>query len=312
VTERATGRHRAPQKTASPLSTLTGSLSVVGDCVGSVRRSGVIIAMSSGLVASMALPAHAVNNSPEAVGPAASIPMVPGTAAGEALFTAPEGGLLALPPDLVTDEATIAAPAAATVEFDHSSFTVVTDAETVTPRAERAERAGTPAGDAGREAGQADRDSDRAPAPTTTRRERRQAAPAVDESAEDTTDTTTIKAIPAASGLGVKAVAVAFRYEGVPYLWGGTTPRGFDCSGFTRYVYSQLGVDLGRTVAAQRGDVRFVSRSQARPGDLVIFGSHHVGIYLGGGYMIDAPRRGKQVQKRKVYSSSASYGRVVA
>jgi cell wall-associated NlpC family hydrolase len=291
VTERATGRHRAPQRTSTPLATLTGSLSVVGDYVGSVRRSGVIIAMSSGLVASMAMPAHAVNDAPEALGPmTASIPMVPGTTAGEALFTAPEGGLLALPPDLATDETTIAAPAAAKVDFDHSSFTVVTDSGTFAPRGES-----TP----------------------QTRRERRQAVP-------DTDAPTTSRRIPAntttaapvvsapSSGLGSKAVAIAFRYEDVPYVWGGTNPRtGFDCSGFTKYVYGQLGIGLGRTVADQRDDVKIVSRTQARPGDLVIFGNSHIGIYLGNGYMIDAPHRHATVQKRKIYSSRVSYGRVV-
>jgi cell wall-associated NlpC family hydrolase len=275
-------------------------LSVVGDYVGSVRRGGVIIAMSSGLVASMALPAHAVNNAPEASGPmTASIPMVPGTTAGEALFTAPEGGLLALPPDLATDEATIAAPAAATVDFDHSSFTVVTDSGTYAPRGEFSPHT----------------DDHRVQAPTT-RRERRQSAPNVEApastqraSADTSSSAPTVKA--PVSGLGSKVLSVAFRYQGVPYRWGGTTPRGFDCSGFTKYVYSQLGVGLGRTVADQRGDVKIVSRSQARPGDLVIFGNSHIAIYVGDGYMIDAPHRGTTVQKRKIYSSRVAFGRVV-
>jgi peptidoglycan DL-endopeptidase CwlO len=259
----------------------------------------VIIAMSSGLVASMAMPAHAVNDAPEALGPmTASTPMVPGTTAGEALFAAPEGGLLALPPDLTTDETTIAAPAAATVDFDHSSFTVVTDAGTFAPRGEFTPRTG-----------------DQQPQSPLTRRERRQTAPAGNTlattrgSATDTTaETPAVKA--PSTGLGSRAVAIAFRYEGVPYVWAGTSPRGFDCSGFTKYVYGQLGVGLGRTVADQRNDVKIVPRSQARPGDLVIFGSSHIGIYLGDGYMIDAPHRGTVVQKRKIYSPRVSFGRV--
>jgi peptidoglycan DL-endopeptidase CwlO len=309
VSESATGRHRASQRTSTPLATLTGSLSVVGDYVGSVRRSGVIIAMSSGLVASMAMPAHAVNDAPEAFGPmTASIPMVPGTTAGEALFTAPEGGLLALPPDLATDETTIAAPAAATVDFDHSSFTVVTDAGTFAPRGEF-----VPRGDSSAPRGEfTPRTGDQQP---QTRRERRQAAPGGDtvvttrRSAADTTAETPAVTAPK-SGIGSRAVAIAFRYEGVPYAWGGLSPRGFDCSGFTKYVYGQLGIGLGRTVADQRDDVRIVSRSQAKPGDLVIFGNSHIGIYLGDGYMIDAPHRGATVQKRKIYSPRVSFGRV--
>lgn len=292
MTERVTGRHRASHKPSTPLSTLTGSLSVVGDCVGSVRRSGVIIAMSSGLVASMALPANAVNDSaPEAVGPAtASIPMVPGTVAGEALFTAPEGGLLALPPDLALDTETIAAPAAAMLDFEHSSFSVVTASGAVT--AAEGATAAAPA---------------TAAAVPATRRERRAATTQV----TDAPTTTITTAVPAASGLGSRAVAVAVRYLGVPYLWGGTSTRGFDCSGFTQYVYKQLGVQLGRTVADQRGDVRIISRSQARPGDLVIFGSSHIGIYLGGNMMIDSGHTGLGVTKRAIYTSAVSFGRVV-
>jgi cell wall-associated NlpC family hydrolase len=310
VTERATGRHRAVHKSSTPLSTLTGSLSIVGDCVGSARRSGVIIAMSSGLVASMALPAHAVNAPPEAAnGPAtASIPVVP-AAAGQALFTAPEGGLLALPPDLATDDVALAAPAAATIEFDHASFTVVSgdspDDSVATPSADESDD---------------NADDAAAPAPTT-RKERRQAEPAPAAPAATTTPASTSsssteasapkKAVPTSTtATGSKAVAIAFRYEGTPYVWGGSGPRGFDCSGFTRYVYKQLGKDLGRTVADQRGDVKFVPRSKAKAGDLVFFGTGHIGIYLGGNMMIDSPRSGKRIQARKIYSSNVQFGQV--
>lgn len=303
MTERATGRHRASCKSSTSLSTFTGSLSVVGDCVGSVRRSGVIIAMSSGLVASMALPAHAVNAAPEAVGSTASIPLVPSSAAGAALFTVPEGGLLALPPDLAADDVAVAAPAAATIEFDHSSFTVVPDGSTSAPTTDPAAE-----------------DADPAAAPTT-RKERRQAEPApaapvtatpASTSTEEVEQRAPQKAVPSSSSaIGSKAVAIAFRYQGTPYLWGGSSPRGFDCSGFTRYVYKQVGKDLGRTVSDQRGDVKIVSRSKAQPGDLIFFNTSHIGIYLGNGMMIDAPRRGKTIQPRKIYSSSVQFGRVI-
>lgn len=315
MTERSTGRHRACQKKPStPLSTLTGSLSVVSDYVGgSVRRSGVIIAMSSGLVASMALPAHAVTTSPESVGSTtASVPLSPGTAAGEALFAAPEGGLLALPPDLVTDEGAVAAPAAAAIDFDHPSFSVGagtgTDPFGLTGGT-NSSAPSAPAAGQDDKGDKGDKGSD-APAPAT-RKERRQAETPSTSSSGDAADTGTTSAVPASSGTGSKAVSVAFRYQGVGYVWGGTSPRGFDCSGFTQYVYKQLGKSLGRTVADQRGDVRFVSRSQAKPGDLVFFSSSHVGVYLGNNQMIDAPRRGKTIQPRKIYSSNVQFGRVV-
>lgn len=108
-------------------------------------------------------------------------------------------------------------------------------------------------------------------------------------------------------------VRIAKRYYGVPYVWGGTTPRGFDCSGFTRYVYKKVGIKLPRVSRAQYSYTRKISRSQARPGDLVFFGSpvHHVGIYIGDGYMIHSPRKGKTVTKVKVsYVGKAKFGRV--
>lgn len=106
---------------------------------------------------------------------------------------------------------------------------------------------------------------------------------------------------------------VAARYYGVPYVWGGNTPSGFDCSGFTKYVYRQFGITLPRVSRDQYAFTRHISRSQARPGDLVFYGSpvHHVGIYVGNGYMIDAPRRGSVVSKRKVYTSETpKFGRI--
>lgn len=108
-------------------------------------------------------------------------------------------------------------------------------------------------------------------------------------------------------------VRIATRYYGVPYVWGGTTPRGFDCSGFTMYVFKKAGIRLPRVSRAQYAYTRKISRSQARPGDLVFFGSpvHHVGIYIGNGYMIHSPRKGKTVTKVKVnYVGKPKFGRV--
>jgi peptidoglycan DL-endopeptidase CwlO len=102
---------------------------------------------------------------------------------------------------------------------------------------------------------------------------------------------------PPASTLGGQAVAIAERYLGVPYVWGGASPSGFDCSGLTMYVYSQLGVSLPHNAAAQYGSLPHVSESDLEPGDLVFFdGLNHVGIYIGGGSMIHAPHTGTVVQ----------------
>jgi cell wall-associated NlpC family hydrolase len=114
---------------------------------------------------------------------------------------------------------------------------------------------------------------------------------------------------PGSAEFGATVLAIASRYAGVPYRYGGTTPAGFDCSGYTGYVYAQVGIDLPRTSSAQRAATRRISRSEAVPGDLVSLPGH-VGLYAGGGMMWDAPSSGGFVSKRPVYSSSATYGRV--
>lgn len=102
------------------------------------------------------------------------------------------------------------------------------------------------------------------------------------------------------SGYGNAAVAIASKYLNVPYVWGGTTPSGFDCSGLVQYTYRQLGVSLPRTTYEQVKSGTAVSKSQLEPGDLVFFGSasspHHVGIYVGNGCYIHAPRTGDVVK----------------
>ncbi len=95
------------------------------------------------------------------------------------------------------------------------------------------------------------------------------------------------------------------QYLGTPYVWGGASPRGFDCSGFTMYVYAQVGVSLPHNAATQYGMGVPVSRSDLQPGDLVFFyGLGHVGLYIGGGSFIHAPHTGDVV---KISSLSGSY-----
>jgi NlpC/P60 family/Putative peptidoglycan binding domain len=96
--------------------------------------------------------------------------------------------------------------------------------------------------------------------------------------------------------LGARAAQLAKRYKGTPYRWGGSTPRGFDCSGLVMYVYARLGVEVPRVTYAQWHAGRHVRRDQLRPGDLVFFDHRgHVGIYTGHGWFIHAPHRGARV-----------------
>ena len=92
-------------------------------------------------------------------------------------------------------------------------------------------------------------------------------------------------------------VAIALQYLGVPYVWGGASPSGFDCSGLIMYVYAQVGVSLPHNAAMQYGVGVPVSRSELQPGDLVFFhGLGHNGMYIGGGQFIHAPRTGDVVK----------------
>jgi cell wall-associated NlpC family hydrolase len=105
-------------------------------------------------------------------------------------------------------------------------------------------------------------------------------------------------------------VGIAMRYLGVPYVWGGASPSGFDCSGFVMYVFAQIGVGLPHSSYAQYGMGASVSMSQLQPGDLVFFaGASHVGIYIGGGQFIHAPHTGDVV---KISSLSGWYASTFA
>lgn len=106
--------------------------------------------------------------------------------------------------------------------------------------------------------------------------------------------------VPGARGTsvnGADVVARAREHLGVPYVWGGTTPRGFDCSGLVQYVFNELGVSLPRTTWDQQNAGRRVpSMAQAEPGDLLVTNnSSHIGIYIGDGKMLHAPRPGRSV-----------------
>jgi peptidoglycan DL-endopeptidase CwlO len=108
-------------------------------------------------------------------------------------------------------------------------------------------------------------------------------------------------------------VGIAMRYLGVPYVWGGSSPRGFDCSGLVSYVFAQIGVSLPHSSYAQFGMGSAVSISQLQAGDLVFFtGASHVGIYIGGGQFIHAPHTGDVVKISSLsgyYSSNFAGGR---
>ena len=99
------------------------------------------------------------------------------------------------------------------------------------------------------------------------------------------------------STLAERAVKLARAQLGVPYVWGGSSPAGFDCSGLVSWVYGRLGISLPHNAAALYDVGRPVPLSEMRPGDLVFFsGLGHVGLYVGNGRMIHAPQSGRNVE----------------
>ena len=106
---------------------------------------------------------------------------------------------------------------------------------------------------------------------------------------------------PGASG----AVEEARRQLGKPYRYGAAGPDSFDCSGLTMWAWGHAGVSLPHSTTAQWNATRHISLADLQPGDLVYFGSdlHHMGIYVGGGTMIEAPHTGLSVRYASIYRS---------
>lgn len=120
----------------------------------------------------------------------------------------------------------------------------------------------------------------------------------------------------AANGWRGRVEKIARNFLGVPYVWGGTSPQGFDCSGFVQYVYNKMGKSLPRISADQaRAGTRINDLSNLKPGDLVAWdnssrnvGADHISIYIGNGMVIHAPRPGQNVQIDKIWDPGQAWG----
>lgn len=266
--DRVPGRHRAPARATTPLSSLGTSLtSTVSEHVTGISRSGAILAVSSGLVASMGMPAGAV------------VRDTPNTATLSRTATpGPVSADLTVASSSFVSGDPLTAPATATLTFDRSTITA-------NPR----------------------------PQAAPTPRVSRSAARTAFQDVGSDVASRTVTGGSFGSARGSSVIAVAARYLDIPYRSGGTTPVGFDCSGYVRYVFALLGVDLPRTADEQYHAVTRVPSSQARPGDLVFFHRggtvYHVGIYAGGGMMYDSGRPGQAITKRDIWSADISFGR---
>ena len=297
MTARATGRHRAGAPVSTPLTTMTAAIATKVPSA-SAARSGFVIAVSSGLVAGVGLPAQAADATSDG-----------------AATTALKLPALAPAADQVAVDQAVSAPATATIHFERSAVgaSLRNDAPDADSTAKAAETVARVSRSLARAAyGQQVAAEHRAEQATRARLATR----ATQRSSRSSHRTDPApKLVPVNGSRGAAVIAIASRYFGVPYRYGGSSPRGFDCSGLVLYVYAQLGIHLPRTAAAQYGATRRVSRSAAMPGDLVFFfsggGISHVGIYAGGNMMIAAPHTGTVVRKQPIYSANVAFGRVV-
>jgi len=112
-------------------------------------------------------------------------------------------------------------------------------------------------------------------------------------------------AVPAGTPFSLPAVvATAKQYIGTPYVFGGATPAGFDCSGYVMYVYAQYGINLAHSVPLQDQAGTTIPTSEAQPGDVVIFNNEaHDGFYMGNGMIMDAPKPGGAISIRPIWTS---------
>lgn len=266
-------RHRAARR---PISQIISN--ATGDNLATVSRRSAAVAATSGIVVSMlAMPATAVTDNS-----AASL----GTADASSLTAEARAEMSAAPAIKVADA--------------DWSLTVkpvkVTPAPVVVPPPPPAP-----------EPVAASRSVEREAAPAAEAPAAAPAAPAAETPAPVQEEKKA--AAPAAGASGSAVLDIASRYVGVPYVYGGGTPSGFDCSGFTAYVYGQVGISLPRSSGAQRNAGTVIPRSEAKAGDL-IWSPGHVAIYAGGNQQIDAPRPGKTIQYRGIWQSNPTFIRL--
>jgi len=319
VSSRTPGRHRAPAAPRSTAATFGQLAGAVGDTVGgkagAAAKTGAVLAVSGGLVASLGLQANATPHTPTAVTAAAPAAGVR-AAAMPAVAVPASGASSAVPAAL--GHGVVAAPRYGEIGFTAKATpkpkpkSKPASDSTSTPKAgpgtAAAGRTATDRSDARGSAGRGERAA-RAGAHRAESRRSTRVSRSTERSSRSERRSSARAGAPGSASFGASVMRIAARYAGIMYRYGGTTPAGFDCSGYTSYVMRQLGISLPRTSGAQRAAARRVSRSEALPGDLV-FMPGHVGIYAGNGQMWDSPRTGKPVSKRKIWSSSATFGRV--
>ncbi|MDN5765530.1 MAG: C40 family peptidase [Humibacillus sp.] len=312
----APGRHRAPGR-FNPLAELT---LIAKDSAQPAVKGAAIVAASGGLVASFAAPSFAADSgsavvaaagtsagASAAVGPAASTAQ--GTTALTSVgYVTPAAARPAAPiviEDVLvkTQRAAAAAKVAAKAKADAAARAKAAAAAQEKARARAAAKARAEA------ATQRQASPARASRSTT----RTAVTSTATRSTRSTRSTAPKKSNPAPAPVRAQSASgiagIAQSLYGVPYVYGGTSTSGFDCSGYTQYVYRRAGISIPRTASAQQNAASRVS--SPRPGDLVFFGTpaYHVGIYLGPGRLADAQRPGSVTGNHSIWTSPSGYGR---
>ncbi|PYG00962.1 Cell wall-associated hydrolase, NlpC family [Georgenia satyanarayanai] len=263
-------RHRAACRPTTPFTTIGQAVA------GPAARRGMLVAASSGLALTMA--ASTAVAAPEG----SSLPQVDVSALSSQARTAlTVNPTVSVPADVefaVADVAVAATPPKTTVAEDSDPIAEHVAAE------EAAEAAATAAAEA-----------EALAAARSTETASRSGASSTSASTAAVAEESATQAAPAPAASGNAIVDIAYRYVGTPYVWGGASPSGFDCSGFTWYVFQQAGISIPRSSSAQAGAGTVVSAAEARPGDLVWWPGH-IGIYLGDGQHIAARNPSKPLQ----------------
>ena len=285
MTVKSHGRHRTPGR-YNPLSELSH---IASRASSPAIKGSAVLAASGGLVAAFAIPATAV-------GEADSEPVTAAPAEGSAATLSISERASEVATSRAAARPALTAPAAAAPtavpSFGKLSFTAVEKPPPPPPPPVE-----TPAAAESSSASQSSSSSGSSSSGSSS-----------SGSSSSGSSAPADRPQRVASG-GVLDVAASL--TGIPYRYGGSTPAGFDCSGFTQYVFAQVGISLGRTTYAQYAQTYAVS--DPRPGDLVFYGGSspwHVGIYAGNGMMYDSPRTGKSTSLRPLFSGSPEIRRI--
>lgn len=252
----AHGRRRADVPRTNSLQAISQA---VASNAGSVGRQAAVVAAASGLIVTLGVPGQA---------------------------TAPRD-VSASPVDTINPERVavkavkVAADKKADIAIERASFTAEEKPEPVVIAVSNDITPTTRSNNSGSSSNNSGNSDSMAPMTRQSRSGGQESAP--QQKAQPKAETT----VQSSSLSGIAATAA--KYVGVPYVWGGNGPSGWDCSGFVKYVYAQHGINIARGTSAILGSGQFVRTSNPKPGDLVFQnGGGHVGIYLGGGQMIGA------------------------